>query len=189
MAAHRRPFRLGFLIHDVSRLRRTVLDKALRPLAVTRSQWSVLKSLERHGVGGLTQIELSRAMEIGSVALVGLLDRLEARGYLQRRSELGDRRTKRVLLTAQGIGLLGRIGKIAEVVDAEIMGRIPDVEADGAEAVLQQMKQHLILMDAVPRRSDPRLRPTLSAARRSPPAEACASGAGAQRSGSRYPLP
>ena len=45
MPRNERPFRLGFLIHDVSRLRRTVVDKALRPLGVTRSQWWVLANL------------------------------------------------------------------------------------------------------------------------------------------------
>ncbi len=33
--------RFGFLIHDVSRLRRVVVDRALKPLGITRSQWWV----------------------------------------------------------------------------------------------------------------------------------------------------
>ena len=32
------PLRFGFLIHDVSRLRRTIADKTLRPYGITRSQ-------------------------------------------------------------------------------------------------------------------------------------------------------
>ena len=48
MAKEEHPFRIGFLIHDVSRLRRTVVDKALRPIGVTRSQWWVLANLSRH---------------------------------------------------------------------------------------------------------------------------------------------
>ena len=37
--------RLGFLIHDVSRLRRSAFDRCLKPLNVTRSQWWVLAYL------------------------------------------------------------------------------------------------------------------------------------------------
>ena len=40
--------RIGVLIHDVSRLRRTVVDHALGPMGVTRSQWWVLANLSRH---------------------------------------------------------------------------------------------------------------------------------------------
>ena len=39
--------RLGFLIHDVSRLRRSAFDRCLKPLNVTRSQWWVLAYLSR----------------------------------------------------------------------------------------------------------------------------------------------
>ena len=76
MAAAERPFRLGFLIHDVSRLRRTVVDKALRPLGVTRSQWWLLANLSRHEGGGIVQTELSKVMDVGKVTLGGLIDRL-----------------------------------------------------------------------------------------------------------------
>src|SRR6202040_2575879 len=78
------PFRIGFLIHDVSRLRRTVVDKALRPMGVTRSQWWVLANLSRHNGGGMMQTELSKVMDVGKVTLGGLIDRLDAARLLNR---------------------------------------------------------------------------------------------------------
>lgn len=42
--------RLGFLMHDVSRLRRTAYDGYKKPLNITRSQWWVLIYLARHDV-------------------------------------------------------------------------------------------------------------------------------------------
>jgi len=39
--------RLGYLIHDVSRLRRMMFDRALAPLGITRSQWWVLAFISR----------------------------------------------------------------------------------------------------------------------------------------------
>src|SRR5262245_33864459 len=53
VAKDEHPFRIGFLIHDVSRLRRTVVDKVLRPMGVTRSQWWVLANLSRHNRQGM----------------------------------------------------------------------------------------------------------------------------------------
>jgi len=150
MPRNERPLRLGFLIHDVSRLRRTVVDKALRPLGVTRSQWWVLANLSRHNGGGMMQTELSKLMDVGKVTLGGLIDRLEASGYVERQPEPGDRRAKRVVMTPKGIKLLGRIQKIGTVVNAEIMTGISPNDILRAERVLHQMKQRLIAMDAVP---------------------------------------
>jgi MarR family transcriptional regulator, transcriptional regulator for hemolysin len=150
MASEKRPFRLGFLIHDVSRLRRTVVDKALRPLGVTRSQWWVLANLSRHNSGGMKQTELSKVLDVGKVTLGGLIDRLEASEYVARQPEPGDRRAKRVVMTSKGIKLLAQIQKIAKVVNAEIMTGVSTNDVIRAEAVLHKMKEQLIAMDAVP---------------------------------------
>jgi MarR family transcriptional regulator, transcriptional regulator for hemolysin len=150
MAKVKRPFRLGFLIHDVSRLRRTVVDKALRPLGVTRSQWWVLANLSRHNGSGMMQTELSKVMDVGKVTLGGLIDRLEASEYVQRQPEPGDRRAKRVVMTPKGIKLLAQIQKIAKVVNGEIMTGVSANDVLRAETVLHKMKEQLIAMDAVP---------------------------------------
>ena len=144
------PFRLGFLIHDVSRLRRTVVDKALRPLGVTRSQWWVLANLSRHNGGGMMQTELSKVMDVGKVTLGGLIDRLEASGYVQRQPEPGDRRAKRLVMTPKGVKLLGQIQKVGAVVNSEIMSGISAKDILRAENLLHKMQQKLIAMDAVP---------------------------------------
>lgn len=150
MAKEERPFRLGFMIHDVSRLRRTVVDKALKPLGVTRSQWWVLANLSRHNGAGMMQTELAKLLDVGKVTLGGLIDRLEASGYLERQPDPTDRRAKCVVMTPKGTKLLSRIEKIAQVVNAEIMNGISANDIARAETVLHKMKQQLISMDAVP---------------------------------------
>lgn len=71
-------FRLGFLVHDVSRLRRTVLDKELKPLGITRSQWWVLANLSRNSGEGMMQTELAKFLDIGKVALDAVMARRPA---------------------------------------------------------------------------------------------------------------
>ncbi|RYD91977.1 MAG: MarR family transcriptional regulator, partial [Sphingomonadales bacterium] len=66
--------RLGFLIHDVSRLRRTVTDRALRPLGITRSQWWVLAYLSRRD--GMTQSALAADLDLTKVGVGGLVSRM-----------------------------------------------------------------------------------------------------------------
>lgn len=99
--------RLGFLLHDVSRLRRNVVDRALKPLGVTRSQWWVFAFLSRRD--GMAQVTLADELDLGKVALDGLIDRLEASGLLERRGDREDRRVKRVFLTPPGVRLLTKI--------------------------------------------------------------------------------
>jgi len=96
--------RLGFLMHDVSRLRRSVFDEFMKPLGVTRSQWWVLAYLSRHD--GMIQSDLANVLELGKAALGGLIDRLEAGGFIMRRSDELDRRVKRIFLSNSGAHLV-----------------------------------------------------------------------------------
>ena len=98
----KRPVRAGFLIHDVSRLRRTVYDQRLKALGFTRSQWWVFSNLSRHEGQGFMQVELARLLNVGKVTLGGLIDRLEERGFVIRVPDITDRRSKRVKMSRRG---------------------------------------------------------------------------------------
>jgi MarR family transcriptional regulator, transcriptional regulator for hemolysin len=102
--AARQAIRLSFLIHDVSRMRRTAYDQLMKPLGVTRAQWWVLAHLSRHD--GIVQTELADALDVGKASLGTLIDRLEAGGFVQRREDPADRRAKRVYMAAAGYRLL-----------------------------------------------------------------------------------
>jgi DNA-binding MarR family transcriptional regulator len=93
--------RLGFLMHDVSRLRRSVFDEFMKPMGLTRSQWWILAHLSRHD--GMIQSDLANVLDLGKAALGGLLDRLEASELIERRADETDRRVKRVFLTTRGV--------------------------------------------------------------------------------------
>src|SRR3977135_2231646 len=99
--------RLGYLIHDVSRLRRMMFDRALAPLGITRSQWWVLAFISRKD--GLPQTQLAHELDVGKVAVGALIDRLESSGFVIRQADPVDRRVKRVYVTKQAPGLLAQI--------------------------------------------------------------------------------
>lgn len=144
------PFRAGFLIHDASRLRRTVLDQRLKPLAVTRSQWWVLSNLDRDQGEGFSQVELARLLDVGKVTLGGLLARLEKNGLVDRVASSSDRRAKRVKLSRKGKRLLTRIEVFAVDVNRQIMDGITSEEEQQLIEILARMKRNLKAMDAVP---------------------------------------
>jgi DNA-binding MarR family transcriptional regulator len=146
-------FRLGFLVHDVSRLRRTVIDNALKPLGITRSQWWVLANLSRHDGEPTMQTELARVLDVGKVALGGLLDRLEANGYIIRRTDPADRRAKRIEMTAAGKFLLNLMQERATGLNQDMMRGMTTEEILLAEDILHRMKLRLIEMNSETKQS------------------------------------
>jgi MarR family transcriptional regulator, transcriptional regulator for hemolysin len=142
--------RIGFLIHDVSRLRRTAFDQRMKPLGITRSQWWVLTGASRHGEAGITQTELAYVLDLGKVAVGGLIDRLEEGGFVERRSDPNDRRTNRIHLTAKGNSVLGKMQKVGIEMNARVMNGIPLEQQHQLAEMLHKMKANLIAMDVVP---------------------------------------
>jgi len=101
----------GYLVNDVARLMRTVYDRRVRSLGLTRSQWWVLNHLFRHP--GATQSELAAILEIERPTLGRLLDRLEAKGWVRREHDAHDRRAWRVHLTASAEPAMRKLRKQA----------------------------------------------------------------------------
>jgi DNA-binding MarR family transcriptional regulator len=134
--------RLGFLVHDVSRLRRNVVDRVLKPLGVTRSQWWVLAFMSRQD--GMSQVALADDLDLGKVALGGLIDRLESAGFVERRPDAVDRRVKRVFLTKKGSGLIKRIRESVSKAEADILIGIDKNELQAMVSALRAMKRNLL---------------------------------------------
>ena len=133
--------RFAFLIHDVSRMRRIVVDRALKPLGMTRSQWWVLAFLSRRD--GMKMTALAADLDLTKVAVGGLVERMEAAGYVERRSDERDARAKRVFLTAEGQSLVNRIRTNVESVETDILSTISEQELDGAAETLVKIKYRL----------------------------------------------
>jgi len=136
-------FRFGYLVHDVSRIRRTVMDLVMRPLGITRSQWTVLTTLARGGNDGMMQVDLARLLEVGKVTVGGLVDRLEVTGHVERRPDAADRRVKRVFITAQGYEVIEQMVVIAARLNDRIMRNVLPEHQLIAEDVLYTVKQNL----------------------------------------------
>jgi MarR family transcriptional regulator, transcriptional regulator for hemolysin len=135
--------RIGFLVHDVSRMRRTLFDQRLKDLNITRAQWSALASLSRHESEGVIQADLARELEVGKVTIGGLIDRLESSGIVERRGDPADRRTRRVYITDKGFDIIEQMQSIGRELNAVIMKGLTLDQIHSAEDVLHAMKVNL----------------------------------------------
>lgn len=138
-----KPFRFGFLVHDVSRMRRTLFDDVMRSRGVTRSQWSVLANLSRVGGDGMMQVDLSRHMDVGKVTIGGLIDRLEAAGYVERRMDADDRRARRVFITELGFEVIAEMQKAGAKLNKSILAGVSPEDLRVTEDTLALVKDNI----------------------------------------------
>lgn len=136
-------FRLGYLIHDVARMRRTLFDQHLRPVGITRSQWWVLANLSRQSGDGRSSTELAKILEVGKVTVGGIIDRLETAGYVYRRIDKKDRRAKRIFITQAGYALIDKMRAVVSPLNDGICAGLSDKEIDRIEKSLVTIRGNL----------------------------------------------
>jgi DNA-binding MarR family transcriptional regulator len=95
-ASYREHSELLYSMHELSRLISTHVDKHMASVKITHIQWWALMHIyEREG---LTQTELADIMQTGRASLGKLLERLEAKKWIERREDEDDNRVRRVYL-------------------------------------------------------------------------------------------
>lgn len=109
---------LMILLHDVARVLRTRSDQIARTRGMTRAQWVILARLSRQP--GISQNELASICEVEPITVGRLVDRLEARGLVERRADPKDRRVRRLHLLPAAEPFLEEITQYREALNAEI---------------------------------------------------------------------
>ena len=142
---HRRDLKLGFLIHDVSRLRRKAFDQFMRPLGITRAQWWVIAHLTRQD--GMMQTQLADILDVGKASLGTLIDRLESAGWIERVADPTDKRAKRIYLARNSQQLLEKMGKHERAFNEQMLRGLTDNHRDNLVRLLSTIKQSLPEMD------------------------------------------
>src|SRR5215475_609037 len=130
-----------FLLHDVARLMRTRSDQRARRRGMTRAQWVILIWLQRQP--GLSQNELAALVEVEPITVGRLVDRLEARGLVERRPDPADRRIWRLHLKPEAQPMLKEIGNARADLNEIMIAGIPDKDLETVVECLIQMKANV----------------------------------------------
>lgn len=129
------------IYQDIARFRAILFDALLKPHDMTMSQGWVLVHLVREN--GLKQSELAERLEVATVTTSKLIDRLEARGYVERRTDPDDRRSNRVYATAQAREIVKIMTRTISEVDQIANQGIETAELEATRAVLGRMRTNL----------------------------------------------
>lgn len=133
---------LGFLLHDVARLLRKRFEQHAKHIGLTRTQWQTLAYLSR--CEGTNQISLAEQLEIEPITLARVVDKLCARGLIERRADASDRRVKRLFLTDVSRPLLDEIRALGDATRSEALEGVPDADRQRLFDILNTMKTNLL---------------------------------------------
>lgn len=134
----------GWLTTDVARLMRTVFDRRVKALGLTRPQWLAIVRLKRRP--GASQSELADMMEIERAPAGKIVDRLQERGWVERRPDPDDRRINRIFLTDLGERVHAAIWPIAQSTVADALGDLSESEVNRLNLLLARVKSRLVEM-------------------------------------------
>jgi MarR family transcriptional regulator for hemolysin len=108
----------------------------VRSFGLTRAQWLVIARVHRRP--GLSQSEVADLLEIEKAPAGRLIDRMQAKGWLERRDDANDRRVNRLHLTPAAERLHATIWPLAEAtVDAALV----DLSQEECELLREYMKR------------------------------------------------
>ena len=137
---------LLIVLYDVARLIRTRFDQRARAYGMTRAQWIILARLNRQP--GMSQNELAAICEVEPITVGRLIDRLEARGLVERRADATDRRIKRLHLLPAATPVLKEISGCR----SELHGLVSEgVSVSDLEAMTETLRQMRLTLTAEPR--------------------------------------
>lgn len=139
---------LGFLLHDVSRLLQKRFEQRARSLGLTRAQWQVLVHLARNE--GIHQGGLADLLDIEPITLVRIVDKLEARGLVERRRHATDRRIWLLYLCEAAHPLLKTLRTFGDATRAEMLVGVDDETLKQVFDQLGGMKANLLQALATP---------------------------------------
>ena len=115
--------------YHLRRAQSVVFDDFLRTMAAQRiapGQFGVLVLIAANP--GLSQSALARAVGVERSTMVGVIDRLQARGLVERRRSAADRRSYALGLSAAGRRLLARLKPMVRRHEKRATLRLDDAE-------------------------------------------------------------
>jgi MarR family transcriptional regulator, transcriptional regulator for hemolysin len=130
--------RYAMLLHSAASLWRARLDARLRPWGMTQTTWRTLWLL-RAADACYNQSELAARLGIETPTLVGILDRMESKGWLRRVPDEQDRRQKRIEITEAGRDAAREIEGEVLAVRAEMLAGFDAQELQTGARVLERI--------------------------------------------------
>ncbi|GBE67492.1 hypothetical protein MFM001_39540 [Mycobacterium sp. MFM001] len=131
---------VGFLLRQLGFYSTTVFAEQLATLDLTAAHAGILRAIAAET--GRSQHDLSAYLGVVPGRLVGYLDELEERGYVERRRNCGDRRRNALYITAEGKKLMRRVVGLARQHDSQLTAGLGPESTAVLRDLLATVAQH-----------------------------------------------
>lgn len=122
----------GHLIRRAQQIAVAIFVEECRDLDLTPVQYAAL--VAARDMPGIDATRLSEVIAYDRSTLGGVIERLEEKGWIERRTSPGDKRVKRLHLTAAGAGLLARAEPLVQRAQERILRPLDDA---GRQALMR----------------------------------------------------
>jgi DNA-binding MarR family transcriptional regulator len=92
----------------------------------------------------MTQTAVAADLDLTKVAIGGLIDRMEAAGFVERRPDANDGRIRRIYLTKAGAKMVSKIRASVDKIETEILAGVTEEQLNQAAGTLRILKRTLL---------------------------------------------
>ncbi len=137
---------LLYLMHELSRMVSTHADQHLAAAGITHVQWWAMMHIFEHE--GLTQTELAEVMQMGRASLGKLVERLEAKSWIERRPDAADSRLRRVFLRHAAVPLFAHMTAEGKALFKTFLAGVSPAEEKRLLAGLRKIRRNAVKAEA-----------------------------------------
>lgn len=131
--------RMGFLLNRAAQKLRETMERALAPHGLTGKDLGILLFIREKGA--LPQQEIGKCMHVDRTTMVDIIDDLEKRGLVERKSHPTDRRAHAIYLTARGKEILPQALHLGQAAERKFLSLLPARDRKEVYRILK----HLVL--------------------------------------------
>jgi len=135
-ASYRLDEQIGFLLRVAMQRHASIfMSKIIRGL--TQTQFAALAKLRE--VGPCSQNQLGRLILLDAATTKGVVDRLQARGFITARADANDRRRRAIALTSSGSAVADAAMKVARSITRDTLKPLTAAEQQSVVRLLKKL--------------------------------------------------
>jgi DNA-binding MarR family transcriptional regulator len=139
---------LGVALRDASQRYTKLFESRAGALDLTLNQCRALVLIERNE--GITQRQLADLLEVDAMALVRIIDRVEAQGWVRRMKTSEDRRARRLAVTSLAHPALAQIRTLVADINHQALAGFTSTECAQLLSLLSRLYTNLLDQPGAP---------------------------------------
>lgn len=132
---------MGFITNSASKKLSDEFNRRLLEYKITRVNFIAIYYIGK--TEGISQRELSDKMDVNDSSIARLIDRMEKEDLVERKRDLKDRRTIRIVMTKKGRELRTQLLPVAEKFQNDVTQNISENELEVFKNVIEKMVKNL----------------------------------------------